>query len=66
MSRIHSRALSVLLLVLAVVLGGVVTAPSAQAREVTCASELGLSKPSPTEAKVKAPVVLVHGLWSDA
>lgn len=68
MSRVHSRSLLTLLLAFAVMFGGATTAPSAWADGKTdttvCTQELGISKPSSTDAAAKTPVVLVHGLWS--
>jgi pimeloyl-ACP methyl ester carboxylesterase len=59
--------LMALLLVLATVLGLQVSEPVAARADVTaCASELGLTKPTPADAKAQQPVVLVHGLGSKA
>lgn len=71
MSRVRSRALSALLLVFAVVFGGVVTAPSAQADGKTdtsvCVADLERKLPVPLSdaEKTKNPVVFVHGLWGN-
>lgn len=69
MSRVHSRTLLALLLAFAAVLGGAVTAPSAQADGKSdtsvCVSELSLDRPSSNNAKTKTPMLLVHGLWGN-
>jgi triacylglycerol esterase/lipase EstA (alpha/beta hydrolase family) len=60
------RQIAALFLVLTTVLGVNVMMPTAIGVETTaCASELGITDlPTPADAAVKTPVILVHGLWS--
>lgn len=58
------RQLAALILVLATVLGMNVSVPTAVGAETAvCREELDLAAP---ENAAKTPVILVHGLWSDA
>lgn len=61
------RQIAALILVLATVLGANVMVPAAVGAETTaCASELGLTQPSVTDAASHAPVILVHGWQGEA